>query len=178
MLSTKDYIYISAIGILFGAVIYLFSTKPKVAYVRAMDMFEQYEGMKDASKLYQQKHDKWKAEADSLQKHLDLQVEIYEAELSSLSEQELKDKQAYLSALHQNYTERVQQIEQKAAEADQKMTTSVLNRINQFVENYGTENGYALIFTTVTDGQILFGSEELDITDELTESLNKAYKGE
>jgi outer membrane protein len=44
------------------------------------------------------------------------------------------------------------------------------------VEEYGKENGYDLILGTTTSGNILYGTEKKDITEQVLNALNNAYE--
>ena len=72
----------------------------------------------------------------------------------------------------QQYSKRIEQLMQGE---DAQMTEEVLGQINGFVETYGRENGYDLILGTTQTGNLLYGREALDITEELLEALNRDY---
>jgi len=173
----KDIFYLGSIIALCITEIVLYLDTPKIAYVRALDMFEQYDGMKEASELFKLKHDRWKQEVDSLNANLTAHVEIFKKQRASLSDSEARKQELNIAVLQENYSKRIANIEQLATEEDHKMTASVLERINEFVKGYGEDNGYSIIFATVADGEMIYGDNALDITDRVIDDLNKEYKG-
>ena len=50
--------------------------------------------------------------------------------------------------------------------------------LKSYVKDYGKENGYTYIFGDNDSGGMLYGSESLDITEEIIEGLNKKYPTE
>ena len=56
------------------------------------------------------------------------------------------------------------------------MMEGVLNQVNSFVQDYGRKKGYDVIFGTTLSGNILYGKEVIDITNEVVEGLNQTYK--
>lgn len=57
------------------------------------------------------------------------------------------------------------------------MTADVVNEVNAFLKEYGEEKGYTIIMAATEYGNIAYADEDLDITDEVLERLNKQYAG-
>lgn len=148
--------------LLFAVIFYVQFTKPSIAYVRSEILVNEFAGMKEAREAYQKKQQQWQANLDTLQ------AEYQRKEKADVAMVELQataqDLQRYVAA-----------VEQLSQEEDQKMTQSVLEQINVFVEQYGKDHGYDLILGTTTSGSILYGNQGIDITEELLEALNKYY---
>lgn len=178
MMGKKDFVYSACILALVAVSAYLYVSMPKIAYVRALDMFERYEAMKEASAVYKTKHERWTQLTDSLRNRLDFQLNLYNNQKAAMSETEQQKQEAYLASLQNDYLQQAKQLEEKALQEDQRMTASVLERINQFVDQYGKEHGYTLIFATTAEGEMIYGDSSIDITDEIVDALNNAYKGE
>lgn len=76
----------------------------------------------------------------------------------------------------QNYA---QQKQQELAEEQQVILNNIADAINTFLKTYNEEKGYAMIISTQGDllpSPVAIGDENLDITEELIEGLNAAYK--
>lgn len=76
----------------------------------------------------------------------------------------------------QNYA---QQKQQELAEEQQVILNNIADAINTFLKTYNEEKGYAMIISTQGDllpSPVAIGDESLDITEELIEGLNAAYK--
>ena len=149
---------------------------PRIAYVRSAELVSSYTGMKEARSLYQEKMNKWKSNIDTLQKDYQQAINKYNMEAASLSAREKQERETYLRKQEDNLRQYAGTLEQKAAEEDQKMTEGVLNQINSYVKEYGEKQGYDLILGITRDGNILYGKEAIDITEEALKGLNESYK--
>lgn len=141
---------------------YTYFTHYRLAYVQSETLITEYKGMQEARQIFQQKQLQWQANLDTLK------ADYRRKEIA-------KAPAAQLQAMAQNIQQYAASIEQLAREEDPKMTQAVLEQINVFVEEYGQEHGYDLILGTTNAGSLLYGKEELDITEELLEALNHHY---
>lgn len=173
----KDIIIIVLIIFNLGMVIWLKITIPKFAYVRSVDLVENYKGMDEGRELFQTKKTGWQHTVDSLKRNLETQIGIYNQTKNSLSKNELIEKEQVLNNLQQSYYEFAKELEEKATKEDQRITQSVLNQINSFTEQYGKQKGYTMILGTTMEGTLLYGDEFIDITDDVLLNLNKNFSG-
>lgn len=153
------------------------ATSRKVAYVKAAVLVDQYLGMKEAKILYQNKVNGWQSDLQQLENEYMETEKMLQSTYKSLNKEELEREQTKLSRKGDKIMEFRESIEAKAKEEDEKMTESVLNQINSFVEEYAKREGIDLVLGTTLSGNILYGVTEMDITEELIEELNKNYKG-
>ena len=75
----------------------------------------------------------------------------------------------------QNYAAQKQQ---EIAEEQAVMMNQIADAIKSFVDEYSAEKGYSLVLTTQGDvlpAPVVYGSEELDITQAIIDGLNEAY---
>lgn len=152
----KDWIFLLFI---IGAFAFSYFREPRLAYVRSEVLVNEFVGMQEARQRFQEKQREWQVQLDTLR------ADYQRAEAAGGSSEELRR----LAGNLQQYSNRVGQL---AEEEDDRMTQAVLNQINAFVETYGEEKGYDLIVGTTQSGNLLYGRERLDITDELLEALN------
>ena len=164
-----------SVGVLF--VFYNNKNNSNVAFVRSQIVLEKYIGMREAKQVYQKKVDVWQSNIDSLEFNYNRSVQNYNRKLEELSESE----QARLEESLRN--ERIQldryskAIEQKATDENEKMLQGVLNQVNAYIKRYGEENDYDIILGVTLSGNILYGVDKKDITEEIITGLNKEYKG-
>lgn len=142
------------------------------------ELVYEFEGMKEATEEYTSKMNQWEAESDSLKKGLD-QL-LYEIKLDSINQDIQKsqsDKQKFM-LLRQKYYTLQQGIDSKAQEEDQKMTSTVMRQLNEYVEKFGEEKEYDLIITNTQLNNIGYAKESIDITTEVLTYVNTKYNGE
>lgn len=152
----------------FSVSVYMLVNKPTIAYVRSHDLVYEYEGMKEAQIKYQQQIQTWQANIDTLQSD-------YKRSIASIDK--TKDAEFLLQQQKIHLEQYTRAVQSKAKEEDEKITQSVLNQINTFVEEYGKAHNYDIILGTTASGSILYGIEAMDITKEVLQALNKHYQG-
>lgn len=150
----------------------------RIAYVRSSELVYGYIGMKEAQNRYEEKAEIWQANVDTLQKEFQLAVSKYTADVASLSDVDKERRKKTLSVQQENLVGYSKALNSKAKEEDEKTTQAVLNQINSFVEEYGTQNGYNVILGTTLSGSLLYGDDAIDITEEILDAMNRAYTGE
>jgi outer membrane protein len=155
-----------------------FTSKTTVAYVRTNDLLQQYTGMEEAVQNYERQMSYWQSKLDSIQKELHLEITNYNADSLEYSRNEKLVRKENIRALQFEYQQLNYQLKEKAKVEDQKIMISILNQVNSFIHEYGEQNKYDIIFGTLETGNVIYGKDNLDITEELIYELNKSYSGE
>jgi outer membrane protein len=166
MIGTSMLIGIAAITI----AVYSLMTHPRICYVRNQYVVENFEGMKDAQKLFDQKFKDQRNFLDSLQISYKTAQMNYSTSRDKTTEEQLKKIQSQLMQ-YNNYYKNI------TDEADKKMTEQVLNQINDYIKEYGDKKGYDMIVGTTSGGNLLYGTPKLDQSEELLKEINRSYKG-
>jgi outer membrane protein len=156
----------------------LYGRKNRVAFVKSSVMLEEYEGMKEAKKLYKVKAEGWGRQLDSLNTVYEEESAKYNQKLATLSEKEKKDEEIRVGLLFNKLLQIKAAIEKKAKEEDLEMTEGVLKQVNSYIEDFSKKNGYDVVIGTTLQGNLLYGNEAIDITRDLVEGLNKQYRGQ
>lgn len=161
-----------------AALAYLhFSPKEKIGFIKSNLVLSKFQGMLDATKAYQEKSAIWQANIDTLSKEFQRSVDDYEREMSKMSEREKKVTEELLNTKQKQLMDYESGIKQKAQQEDQTLTKQVYERVNQYLKKYGEANGYKIIFAANETGNIVYGSDAIDLSDQVIEGLNKEYKG-
>lgn len=149
----------------------------KVAYVRSQEIVYGYLGMKEANNKFEEESRIWQANIDTLEIDLRRAVINYQNSFNDLSIDEKNQKENLLKKQETDLRNYVKAIKNKSKLEDEKITIGVLNQINSYIENYGKQNGYDVIMGSTAAGNILFGKDAIDITDEILKGLNESYLG-
>ncbi|GAL85637.1 OmpH-like outer membrane protein [Sporocytophaga myxococcoides] len=166
---------ISVISLSFS--LYLFIRTPKIAYVYNSRILSEYKGVKESSKAYEQKVKAWQANIDTLGAGLAHEIKIFKQESSRLPSNERRNREDALRKREQELLNYKAALEEKADEEKELMGASVLNQINSYILEYGKRSGYDYIFGVAENGNLLYGREGDDITDEVLKVLNAKYSG-
>ncbi len=147
-----------------------------LVFVDSSRLINGYKGMADARKVYQQKAIVWQANVDTLINEIQNELKKFEKENTKMTTKErdltrqlLQNKQLQLA----DYQKATQE---KAAQEDGQMTKQVVDEINQYIKDYGKSNGLRIILAATDYGNIAYAQDEIDITDEILEGLNKKYE--
>ena len=68
------------------------------------------------------------------------------------------------------------QIEQQSiAQESQTLNDSIINKVIEFVKDYGKSNNFNYILGSNEAGSVLYGEDTSDLTQEILKALNAAY---
>jgi outer membrane protein len=155
---------------------YLQLSRPKIAYVRSGVIIEKYLGMQEVRAAFQQKTSVWQSEMDTLQTGFQVALSTYETRKTTATANELQQWQAQLENQRYGVEKHQLALQEKAQLEESKLTEGVLNQVNSFVQTYSKAKGYTLVLGTTQSGSLLYGNEAVDITEEVINGLNTAYK--
>lgn len=147
----------------------------KIAFVRSGDLIYKYKGMEEATEKYKKQAEEWQANLEALKNEYDNAVTKYNQEAARLSLLEKTAREDKIRKMEENLNKYYQGLQDQAKKTDEEMTQGVLNQINTYVEKYGKEHGYAMIFGTSNTGNILYADSIYDLTDTILAGLNKEY---
>lgn len=115
--------------------------------------------------------EEFRAQQD-LGKKLDQLKENNQRELDSL---------AAVAQEHEHVREVYEQTKSRYALAEQALseqyTADLWQQINRYVAEFGEQHGYAFIFGATGDGNLMYGGEARDVTDQIIEYINHRYEG-
>lgn len=150
-------------------------TDKRIGVVRSNNLIQGYKAMQDAQERYENKQKVWQTSISTLEGELQSAVENYRAMYASLSKDEIRKQELAIEQKRANYIQYSQSIKEKVETEENGMMQGVLNQINSFVEQYGKEHGFDVILGTTAAGNVLYGTESIDITDEVLKALNDTY---
>jgi outer membrane protein len=166
------------IALLFILSLGLFSCQQdKTAFVNNTEIMEGFEKLKQTEERLALEEEEVKARID---------VMVAESGYQDLVK-EYQDKQGKIAKTKEDelYTQ-IMQVQQRLSQQQQMSTQqfqqkrnlemdSLVTIVKDFVKDYGKENGYTFIYGANESGNILYGQEGLNITEEVTKALNEKY---
>ncbi|MBI1289263.1 MAG: hypothetical protein GC178_16980 [Flavobacteriales bacterium] len=157
------------------SVLVLHDTVPRIGYVQTPELVYSYLGTREAQRAFER-------EKTVMLTNLDTLKSIHQSEMMKLNQldansDERKQQQLRVQQSFENVQKYQQNMQQRIDEQDQKMMTGVLNQINSFASKYGETHGYDMILATTTSGNILYGREADDLTEDMLKALNDQYSG-
>jgi outer membrane protein len=169
-LMTIGALIISVISIV--GIIYMYKSQPKVAYVRVGYLYENFDYKKEMETKLDNVVQSRKTITDSLEFKLKI--------LARKIQGEKKKDDAEISEFNdekQGYLMKKQQFDDDNQDMSKKYTEEVMKQLNQYVQDYGTANGYTYIFGAQGSGSIMSADDKNDITTTVLDFVNEKYKG-
>jgi outer membrane protein len=154
---------------------YFAKSSSELVYVDVNKLIEGYSRTKVAKAEFEKKAATMKGNIDSLVTNWQKELQGYEKERASLSSKELQLKQELLSNKQQQVNGYQEAVQKQIQEEDKKTTQTVINDINDYIKEFGKRKGYKIIFGASGGGNIMYASEESDLTDEVLKGLNAEY---
>lgn len=144
----------------------------KTAHIKLGDVYEDFELKKQLEVKLTKVENARKNILDSLEFQLkSLQIKITET----------KEKDASLIKMFQlnrdNYLKTSQQFEEDNQRMSEEYNKQIWDRLNQYIKDYGKANNYTYVFGADGSGAIMYGSEGVDITEEIIKYTNDKFKG-
>ncbi|MGD1847898.1 MAG: OmpH family outer membrane protein [Salibacteraceae bacterium] len=159
---------------LLGATLFLGAcSDPKTGYVDNVALYNQFE-------LKQELEGRYLAYKQQTEKELDsIKVEL-KALATTLdnSEDKAPEQVREFNRIRQQFLERQNRIQQEEEELSNAYTEQVWEHLNTYLREYGEENEFAYILGGSGQGNIMYSSEQNDMTNELVDYVNKKYRGE
>lgn len=153
------------------------SNVKKTGVVQMEKLIYDFNGMKEATKQYTAKMDKWQRRTDSLENKL---KDLYDQlRLDSLSKNKVRIERAAQNFLlfRQSYAEYGQSVREMAENEDRQMTLGVINQMNEYIKQFAEKKGYDVIFCNNHEQTVGYAKEQIDVTQELLEFANNEYAG-
>ena len=149
----------------------------KTAFVDTEKLFTEYEELKDVK-------DRFTKENDAILDDLEIKIKAYQIKEDlfrkngpSMARNKQEEKYNQLAAEAQQLQQERQGRLGKLQADSQGAIDSLLTKVKDKVKEYGKANGYSYIYGSNDAGSVLYGKDELDITDAILSELNTAYKG-
>lgn len=157
-------------------VIWVLIYRDKKAYVNTGIIMEKYQGMIDARKKYEEQSHVWQANIDTMGNELQASLKKYEKDQAGMTARERGLAEDLLKNKQQQMMQYQQALKNQAQQEQSKLSDGAIKQINAYLERYGKDNHYTIIFGT-TSGNIVYADKSIDLTDVVLEGLNKEYNG-
>ncbi len=179
----REWIIWSLLGVLVVSTVYMYTQMPeerepevairKTGYVDVMEVFEAFEMKKELQKKLEKDLTTKQATLDSLM----FQLQSMNNDLGA-KESPSNDEVQQFQVLQNHYMQQKQLFDGYSQELTAKYDAQILEQLSQYIKDYGLDNGYDYVFGATGDGNILYGAEPADITEEVIAYINKSYQGE
>lgn len=155
-----------------GIFIYHIITRQKTAYVKIGVVLQKYQGMLDANKQFASELSVVQGNVDTLRSR----YENLKSQERSISPSGKAEWGYRVGVAEKEYMQYSDAADKQLQQRQQQLTADVLNTVNTYIQEYGKDKNFKMIFGTTTDGSILYGEEQDDLTETILQELNARYK--
>ena len=150
----------------------------KVAYINSDTVLKYYDYFKITKDKLESKGKKLDQDLQSRAQNLQNEINAYQRNLSNMTIGQAKAVEDDLGKKQQNLRLYQQSLEQELVNEQAKMNNELYSKVTEYLKNYGTQKGLEIVFKFDPSSDVLWGSNVLDITQEVIKGLNDAYKTE
>lgn len=149
----------------------------KLAYFDMDTLEKYYEYAKVTRNYLKNKNEAMEDRLNKIRSDYTSKVNDYNKRGASMSQTEQSQMQEDLARMQNAYDQQQQSLSQEfQGEYMQKML-DLKNKIQEFLKSYSLQKGYAYVFSTSTDDNVIYYKDTLrNITTDIVAQLNAAYK--
>lgn len=151
----------------------------KVAYVNIDSILLNYTLAKELNEALTQKQASMKAKLEKDAKEFEKEAEIFQDKVQRgiyLTQQRAEEAQQQLMMRQQEIQKLEYDYTNQLGREQQKMNAQLFDSVSNYINSYNTPEKYQVILAHSITSNILYGSEQLDITNEVLNGLNERYE--
>lgn len=149
----------------------------KIGYIDNGEVINAYQHKLDIEKRFETKDAAFKKKTDSIGQAFQLEAQKFQTAAQKMSQSKAQEKYQELGQKQQMLQQQMQFEQQQLTQEFQVEIDSVIISVKDFVKDYGKKNGYTYILgTSEGAASVLYGTDENNLTEEITKALNDAYK--
>lgn len=148
----------------------------KIAYFDMDSLEAHYEVFMDAQKQVKAKENEMNMELSSLDRSNQKKIEAWRQKGNQMTQAEGEQAQQEYTQMQQAFAGRKQELEQALYKSTEERKADIRKRIQEFLKDYNKGKNYSYIFAYDPNSFIYNKDSSYNITDELVQGLNAAYK--
>ena len=149
----------------------------RIVYVNTDTLLNKYDYYKDTFQASQNK--RFQLENDLANKARTFQNKVaffqQRAQQGHMTQEQAQTTQMQLQQEEQNLAAYRDKTAQSLAQEEAKKTEDILNKIHEFLKGFNAGNKYDMVIGYQKGGVVFYAKEDLDITKQVLEGLNKKY---
>jgi outer membrane protein len=148
----------------------------KIAYINSDTVLKYYEYTKVNKDRLEAKGKRLEQDLKNRAVSLQGEIENYQRTRNTLTIGQAQAIEEDLGRKQQNFQMYQQSVSQDMENDQIKMSRELYEKVTQFLDKYGKENGLQLVIKFDPASDVLFASDSLDISKQVIDGLNAAYK--
>lgn len=151
----------------------------KIGVVDVKQVFDSYERQKKEYAQLQSERDTKQAEIDKLSEKIAAAKERYDKESSSMSDSARMELEEQIQSDYSKYKADFKRLQEDIDRQEKRLLETVFEDIHTAIQEIGARGDFHLVLEAGQPGRtsVLYSSTTLDITQQVTEHLNKRFAG-
>jgi outer membrane protein len=149
-----------------------------IAFINSDSVLKHYEYFKTTSVGLEKKAKTMEQDFQNRYADLQNQAQAYERNVSNMTYGQVQSAKENLAQKENNLRIFQQSIEQNVMNEQAKLNKDLYDRVTNFLKTYSKEKGLQFVFKYDPSSDVMYGGEALDITKQVIDGLNAAYKQE
>ena len=159
-------IIIAAVILSLALSILNFTKTPKIAYIDSSILMDNFKPAIEAREKLSALQEEWDKNLKTLEDELNKMNQEIIDNNSKWSKKTKSEKYSAIEKKNMEYRKYRSAIEEKAQAKEQDIMQPVFDNINLLLQKYGDNKKYSIIYGTVAGGNILYGDNTVNITNE------------
>ncbi|ERM81303.1 hypothetical protein P872_10140 [Rhodonellum psychrophilum GCM71 = DSM 17998] len=147
----------------------------KIAYILTDSVIANYEFFKKRSGEITEKGRKFESELGTRAKGFEQEVANFQQTATTMTMNQAKAKEEDLVKKERNLMTYRDNLMQELSADESKLYSDVYDQIQEFLAEYAEDKDLEFIFSNTRGGAIWYSKKAFDITEEVTEALNKKF---
>ncbi|MDB5258015.1 MAG: OmpH family outer membrane protein [Chitinophagaceae bacterium] len=164
-----------ALAVTLSLSIFLYWTRPKIAYVNTITLFQDFKQKKELEKQFGTIEKEQKLVLDSLK--MKFSFKSQQLEQLKKSEDAYRNTAGDAVAIREEYYKKEKEFTENNKVLADQYNLKIWNQLNAYIKEYGISHDYTYIHGVKGDGAILYAEEGDDITKEVTVYVNEKFEG-
>lgn len=144
----------------------------KLGYVKFGVLYDEFQMKKDFEGKIKTMQEKRKSILDSLEFELNILGKKIEGS-AKVKNEDVND----FNYKKEVYFQKKQQFGEDNQAAVDQYNTQIIKKINEYVSNYGKQNGYTFILGADGSANLMHANDDKDITNDVMKFINASYNG-
>jgi outer membrane protein len=155
------------------------SSELKIAYVNIDSVVANYNLAKELNGSLMKKQSNMKSKLEKDAKEFEKDAQIFQDKIQRgifLTQERAQEAQQKLAMRQQELQKLEYDYSNQLAIEQQSMNKQLFDSINSYILEYNTPEKFQVIFGHSTGGSLLYGAEQLNITNDIIDGLNSKYE--
>jgi outer membrane protein len=151
----------------------------KIAYVNIDSLVANYNLAKELNGSLMKKQSNMKSKLEKDAKEFEKDAQIFQDKIQRgifLTQERAQEAQQKLAMRQQELQKLEYDYSNQLAIEQQSMNKQLFDSINSYILEYNTPEKFQVIFGHSTGGSLLYGAEQLNITNDIIDGLNSKYE--